>query len=370
MLTLEKNQLVFRFPEVHKDAVCRIEFQRTLRIPDDNREYPLPPGRGPFPLSHVDDYRESIPAEWVKHGGVLLPMAQAEALWIRFTSKYPFAVKIAAGKINAVSGEAWSPELKPSGWAEQGGAHDLLARSPREQAEFDASLRNLQGRREFLGEQDYLALPSQPWLDGFNVGKGKIRQFVAMPLGGGYTVEEQLTGDAVHGGLQIQVYPLKAQYYTPPQPSPLRGMVFCASAALPESASAQAKSVGMGLAAGGLMKQKIYEDTFGFEKWDQSHGSRCFVHLLNSAEYRRVTGKQPPAGAPTAADYTAAGLPWYEIYDEHKAAVVGAGQLGQIDSVAALGVKKGETPLPDDKPLPAAPHIVGRPANAVREGDF
>jgi hypothetical protein len=296
-------------------------------------------------------------------------MAQAEAMWIRFNSKYPFAVKIAAGKINAVSGEAWSPELKPSGWVEQGGAHDLLARPPHEQTGFLESLKNL-GRREYLGEQDYLALPSQPWLDGFNVGKGKIRQFVAMPLGDGYTVEEQLTGDAVHGGLQIIVYPLLARHYTPPQPSPLRGMVFSASAALPESASPRAKSVGMGLAAGGLMKQKIYKDTFGYDKWDQSHSSRCFVHLLNSADYRRVTGKQPPAGTPTAADYTAAGLPWFEIYDEHKAAVMGAGKLGQIDSVAALGVKKGETPLPDNKPLPVAPHIVGHPANAIREGDF
>jgi hypothetical protein len=28
-----------------------------------------------------------------------------------------------------------------------------------------------------------------------------------MPLGHGYTVEEQMTGRAVHGGIQIDVYP-------------------------------------------------------------------------------------------------------------------------------------------------------------------
>ncbi len=44
MIELNSNQLVVRFPEVHEDAVCRIEFRRTLRIPDDNREYRLPPG--------------------------------------------------------------------------------------------------------------------------------------------------------------------------------------------------------------------------------------------------------------------------------------------------------------------------------------
>jgi hypothetical protein len=37
--------------------------------------------------------------------------------------------------------------------------------------------------------------PEQPWLDGFAIEKGVIRQFVAMPLGDGYSVEEQVTGD-------------------------------------------------------------------------------------------------------------------------------------------------------------------------------
>ena len=46
-------------------------------------------------------------------------------------------------------------------------------------------------------------LPKQPWLDGFSIGEGLIRQFVAMPLGNGYTVEEQLTGKAYIGGIQV-----------------------------------------------------------------------------------------------------------------------------------------------------------------------
>ena len=61
--------------------------------------------------------------------------------------------------------------------------------------------------------QDYVVIPDQPWLDGFSVMKGMIRQFVAMPLGEGYTAEEQLTGEAEHGGLQIVVYPIKPSYY-------------------------------------------------------------------------------------------------------------------------------------------------------------
>ena len=55
--------------------------------------------------------------------------------------------------------------------------------------------------------------PHQPWLDGFCVSKGLVRQFVAMPLGDGYMAEEQLSGTGEHGGLQLAVQPLKAERY-------------------------------------------------------------------------------------------------------------------------------------------------------------
>ena len=55
-------------------------------------------------------------------------------------------------------------------------------------------------------------MPEQPWLDGYCVAKGVIRQFVAM-LDAGYTVEEQLTGAADHGGLQIIAFPMKRERY-------------------------------------------------------------------------------------------------------------------------------------------------------------
>ena len=148
MIELRNDQLVVRFPEVHKDAVLRVDFQRTLRIPDDNREYPLPPGLGRFPLQQVDDYADGAPQSWQKHGGVFLPMYQAEAMWISFEASYPMAVKVAAGKVNALTGDEWKNEI---------------SRNP----------------------QDYLVVPDQPWLDGFCVQEGMVRQFVAMPLGEG-----------------------------------------------------------------------------------------------------------------------------------------------------------------------------------------
>ena len=355
MLTLENDRLVVRFPEVHADAHCTIEFQRTLRIPDDNRVHGLPPGLGAFPLFHVDDYAARLPANWAGHGGVFLPMYQAEAMWIRFHSTYPFAVKIATGKINAVSGEAWTPRLQPG--AHSGSISKLVTRHLG--ADSGAA-------------QDYVTVPDQPWLDGFNVGKGQIRQFVAMPLGSGYTVEEQITGEAVHGGLQLIVYPLDARYYTPPRPdtrSVLGGLwngyagdclMANASYACAESLSVNAcsaQSAQMGLAPGGLMRQEVYADRHGIEKWDQAHSAKCFVHLLNSQQFERVTGRKPPTQALTAENYTRAGLPWYDYYAEGHQALPGADKLKRLDSVAALGHKNGEQPLPEDGPV-VTPHVV------------
>ena len=85
-----------------------ITFQRTLRIPDDGRTYPLPASLGAFPLRPLDDFPATAPASWLRRGGVVMPMYQSEALWISFSARYPCAVKIAAGKINAISGAAWT----------------------------------------------------------------------------------------------------------------------------------------------------------------------------------------------------------------------------------------------------------------------
>ena len=40
MITLERQPLLIRFPDIHKHAVARISFRRTLRIPDDGNDYP------------------------------------------------------------------------------------------------------------------------------------------------------------------------------------------------------------------------------------------------------------------------------------------------------------------------------------------
>jgi hypothetical protein len=111
VISLENNRLVFRFPHLEPEAQCTITFHRTLRVPDTGKTYDLPAGLGRFPLKHVDDFASKLPAETVKRGGVVMPMWQAEAMWIELDSEgpdyeldFPVAIKIAAGKINAITG--------------------------------------------------------------------------------------------------------------------------------------------------------------------------------------------------------------------------------------------------------------------------
>lgn len=313
MITLEDDRLLFSFPEVHDEARCSLGFQRTLRIPDDDRDYPLPPSLGSFPLRHIDDYAPQLPEAWCRRGGVVAPMHQAEALWINFgyRSDYPFAVKVATGKVCAVTGETWVNHLNSD-------------------------------------PQDYVVLPEQPWLDGYCVEKGVIRQFVAMPLGEGYTVEEQITGAARHGGLQIVAYPMKRERY---EELRKRGKLSRKRSKLfPLLGCFAVQPIGMGLAPGGRMKQDIYDNPYGLDAWDQRHASRCFVSIVNSVQWMAITDEPPPTEPPTAQQYTQAGLPWFDYYGGDAQAIAGSEKLKAVASLGQISKEKGNA-LPENESL-------------------
>ncbi|HKE89416.1 MAG TPA: hypothetical protein VKB45_03700 [Gemmatimonadales bacterium] len=336
MIELRENRLNFTFPEVHEDAGLSINFQRTLRIPDDDKKYPLPPGLGPFPVRHVDDFPKKVPPQWLEHGGVLLPMYQSEALWLYFRGRYPCAVQVATGKIDAVTGAT----LRPG-----------LARGP----------------------QNYLVTPEQPWLDGYCVERGVIRQFVAMPLGAGYTAEEQITGTAEHGGLQLIVYPMKAEVYQRHHHGIEAFLGDSVTAGSVARLSLSRGGAALGLAPGGRMRQHLYEDPNDLTDWDLDHSSRCFVHIANSLVWRQITGEHPPTVPPTASEYTKAGLPWFDYYAEGRSAVPGSTILEKLKSVVQLGKEKGDVPLPENEPVIATPVVElrrGLKRDQVREGRF
>lgn len=320
MLELQRDSLVFTFPEIHPKARLEITFMRTLRIPDDGKNYPLPPGLGKFPIRHIDDHKDRVPEKWLQRGGVMVPMYQSEALWVSFNSQYigehatsyPFAVKVGAGKRSAVTGRPWSKSLR---------------------------------------EKDYCVVPGQPWIDGFVVDEGTIRQFVAMPLGMGVTAEAQLSGKEEFGGIQIEVVPMEKARFLKRFPrrepnirrrSMMRSMSFDSFGEEDEVLACAAAPAGaaMGLGAGGKMKQEIYEDKFGLSEWDSEASSRCFVHLANSIAWRAITKEAPPTTPVTAAEYARYGLPWFDHYEDGAKALSGSKMTG-LKSVLEMGFQKG-----------------------------
>ena len=149
----------------------RLSFNRTLRIPEDGRKYSLPAGLGRLPILQVEDYANRVPERWLEQGGFFIPLYQREALFLEFTGVQwrPTIAKVSVGRVNALSGKEHDLEIRPH-------------------------------------RQDYVVIPEQRWLDGINTGNGSVSQFVAMPLGKGYTIEAQVTDEERFGGFQVAVF--------------------------------------------------------------------------------------------------------------------------------------------------------------------
>ena len=208
--------------------------------------------------------------------------------------------------------------------------------------------------------QNYVVLPEQPWLDGYNDSKGSVRQFVAAPLGKDLTVEGQLTGKEEVGGIQIQAFHLKKKYY-----EKLISRRIKEAKAAKEAEKAAARAVNrceenimfssggpsydscepsidleMGLAAGGRIQQEIYNDRYGLECWDTNNAQRCFITLANATQWMKITGEEPPISPMNAMEYTRAGGVWFDYYDDDNKAIKGAKKLGKIKSAGELSKKK------------------------------
>lgn len=286
-----------------------VGFQRTLRIPETGL-HPLPPGLGRFPLRRVADYPDTAPAEWLSRGGVMLPIYQREAMWLSFSASEPAALQVGVGKVCAVSGPPWI---------------EHLVKDP----------------------QNYVALPQQPWLDGINAGDGFIRQFVAVPLGSGATVEGQVTGQETHGGVQLRAVGLTQQALAEWQAArTLRTQCSADGGPLP------APSASMGLGVGGRMRQEVYADHRPLSDYDESGARRMFVHLCSAAQWTAITGELPP---PTPVDrdaYVEAGLPWFDFYDTDADDLAPPETLTKVETV---GKKLGAE---EDPYVPVNPNTV------------
>jgi hypothetical protein len=300
-------------------------------------------------------------------------------MWISFESDQKFAVKVYVGGVNAVSGE-------PSTDTEQ----------------------TLVRRYKLLSErksiQDYVVTPDQVWFDGIATQDGTVRQFVAMPLGSGYTVEAQITGADLIGGLQIEVTPSTRVPPVKIEPKPagtphfqifvktLTGSnvtldvselhtvaevkllvegregippdqqrLIYAGVALEDGRNITfykimrdstvhlvlrlcgggAVEPQMGIAAGGLIEQSIIRDDNDPAIWEPENGTIFNVQILNSAVFQTVTGRKPPKTPISARTYASYGFPYYAIYDEKPSGVTG--DFSGVKSVAEKDIEGAPT---------------------------
>ncbi|MFF5371000.1 hypothetical protein [Streptomyces sp. NPDC013187] len=367
-----------------------VRFIRTLRLPETGT-HPLPPGLGEFPVRRIADYADRVPEEWRARGGVMLPVYLREAMWLSFAgTSEPAALQVGVGKVCAVSGGPWS---------------DRPARGP----------------------QNYVVLPRQPWLDGINSGTGTVRQFVAVPLGLGATVEGQVTGEEVWGGVQLQSFALndralalwreeERRRQVPPAPAPpggygaampaafgspaaggygapaaggygapmpmaapsapgavparaATGAARPAPGAAPAApASAPRAAAAMGLGVGGSMRQEVYQDDRPLSDWSEKPAGRVFVHLVTPPEWRRITGEAAPPSPVDRTAYTRAGLPWFDYFDQD------AEDLAPTDtlrSVKPVGDWLGDDHEPWQPPTPGqTQQLKDAPGQPVADGDW
>ncbi|KAL8913523.1 MAG: hypothetical protein Q9171_001712 [Xanthocarpia ochracea] len=341
-----------------------ISFQRTIRVPDDQGKNELPPSLGTFPLYSVRNFQDTLPTNMAVKGGLFFPMYQREAMWINFKSSNLFAIKIFLGGINAVSGEPIKDD------------HATVLRRLTKLAKNDSI-------------QDYVVTPNQLWLDGIATEHGYVRQFVAMPLGLGYSVEAQVTGRDVVGGLQFVVVPaipppmpFKASFEGRHRPGTisivvkmLTGKTLEIHNIAPGNTVRQIKDhikdlegipadqqrhihdgkqleefirlrggggpsiadYELGIAPGGLIKQCVLEDTHPAWIWDTDRKIAFNVQILNSELFQQVTGVAPPDTPISAKTYSSHGLPFFDIYNETSKV---EGDFRSVKSVVAMDKEK------------------------------
>ncbi|KAH6673577.1 hypothetical protein B0J14DRAFT_512163 [Halenospora varia] len=370
---------------IHLEDV-QISFQRTVKVPDNHNSSELPPSFGKFPLYPVKDHASKLPPEMVAKGGLFFPMYQKEAMWILFKSEKPYAVKVYTGAVNAISGEP---------------AIETAATRLRRQASM------VQNK----SIQDYLILPDQKWLDGICTSPGKVRQFVAMPIGSGYSVEAQVTGEDVAGGLQFEITPeakiidilvitivngkvlqfdftlpssttvdtvkLRIQKDPKFQPEDIRKyrLVFEGQAledhrllsdySMKKGAEIILESINrtggrksiwgggqqkeeMAIAPGGFITQAVAQDKGG-RTWDPARTKVFNVQILNTIYFQQVTGLTAPNSPIDAETCAKLGIPFYNI-DEKPSDVVG--DFNGVKSIAQIDGKPEESSVKPSKEVP------------------
>lgn len=278
---------------------------RTVRVPE-GRTANLPPSLGRANFYSVDRYRKTCPAAF-ESNGVFVGIHDKEAIWLAFSTTIPVAVAIGAGGINAVTGTPLEPSLV---------------------------------------EGSYLAVPPQPWLDGWKGEDGAVYQFVSTKFesGKGNTVAEQLIGEeSKSGGIGIAVFDSKEPLTPRPRPSEVGGYKMtgdCMSFGGTIKGSTRSASPAvteMGLGKGGAITQKIYPDPYGLVVWQSQPSSTMAIYLVDAVSFSEITGEELSQSPLGSEDYEGN---YFQLKDQDEADLPGAGVFAGLNSVFAENTTK------------------------------
>ncbi len=288
-----------------------LTFHRTCRVPrGKGRINALPASLGAFPVFAVRDLPKA-PEHWHRESHVL-PMYVHEAMWMGFNRpERPVALLIGAGMVNAVTGARLTESLDGT-------------------------------------KQNYLAIPPQPWLDGFKRKEGEsVYQFAAAKLGSGETAEEQILGGAEFGGLQFGLFDSNIPLIPASRPREYIESggyykdTFMLSAGFARSMRGPTE---MGLGAGGAIRQKIYLDPYVTDGrnvsdvWSNKPTKKARVYIVLASDFKELTGVDAPPSPITFATYQQQGLPWFALPD---------GSWGDVEGSEAVDALKPVGGNPD-----------------------
>ncbi|KAJ6588409.1 hypothetical protein B0H19DRAFT_1248072 [Mycena capillaripes] len=389
---------------------AKFRFNRTLRVPDNATNYALPPGLGTFPIAKAHDYATTLPDRIKKRGGYVMPLFQREALWISISGG-SCAIKISVGGINAITGGK-RDEKPPNGVQDYaiGGRQlwlDGIATEPGVnggiQIDVFPSLVDVatfyQGPSRYEGNSDNkldlgktpqelnikpnekitmtsTELPiktlrdltkyatTQPVLNVICRDKPEMQIFVKGLRGTTSTIK-------IDSSDTIDTLKVKIQAKEDIDPEKQRlifsGKLLYEGRTLSDYKIKNESTIHlvlrlcgggedtarMGIAAGGKITQKIYEDCHSPLVYDDENPYRVFIHTVSTAAWEMITGVVCPMTPITPELYKAHKYPWFDLYDEHLPAVHHPGAFNGVRSVADLD----NAPLPsyDDLTNPESP---------------
>ena len=67
---------------------------RTIRVPEDGKEYSLPRGLKSFPLYDMQSFKSRLPTDLATQGGIFLPMYREFKFLLRYKFSFSLVVTV------------------------------------------------------------------------------------------------------------------------------------------------------------------------------------------------------------------------------------------------------------------------------------